>query len=225
MSYEGDDDAPAMGYDPAYDNNNAGPYEGDNNDHDGNAFPEPGPEHYNDDEGDEGDDDGQEPHAPAKPAKEPLVPLADAAELEAAVKQAASERAAAAAAAAEAEEKAAAMLPPLTTAVIKTGLSQVEKTADGLGVAFTRLDLIARGVQSLDGDLPAFRHLKHVNISQNSLSGSLSALAALPELVTVNMQHNRITTLPALDNCTALQVLQVCLTTSITSTCHLIRAT
>jgi hypothetical protein len=144
-------------------------------------------------EGDEGD--------AASSNAAPAVPLEDAAELDRAMKQARE-----AAEQKQAQEKD--VPPPLTKALIKIGLSQIEKTADGASFGYTRLDLQAKSIRTLDGDLANFKHLKHVNLAQNSISAGTEALALLPSLVTLNLQHNLLTALPALEACHTLQVLQ-----------------
>ncbi|KAH9099205.1 hypothetical protein LEN26_016246 [Aphanomyces euteiches] len=79
---------------------------------------------------------------------------------------------------------------------LSDGLSRIERTGDNSGYAFTALDVIDRGVESM-APIENFPHLMFVNLSKNSLSDG-QALSRLEYLTTLNLSENKFTELPPL---------------------------
>ncbi|ETV94194.1 hypothetical protein H310_11899 [Aphanomyces invadans] len=75
------------------------------------------------------------------------------------------------------------------------GLSRIDRTGDNSGFAFTALDLVDKGIASLD-PIRAFPHVMFVNVSKNNLTDVTDALAALDYLVSVNLSENHLATFP-----------------------------
>jgi hypothetical protein len=79
---------------------------------------------------------------------------------------------------------------PLSKEEMKAGLSQLARTADGLSLAYVRLEVKGKGITSLDV-LENYPHLRHLDLSDNQIE-SLKPLKSLEYLVTVTFDRNAI---------------------------------
>eukprot|EP00164_Ancoracysta_twista_P002217 GFYU01002929.1.p1 GENE.GFYU01002929.1~~GFYU01002929.1.p1 ORF type:complete len:339 (-),score=78.95 GFYU01002929.1:40-1056(-) len=94
---------------------------------------------------------------------------------------------------------------PLSLEELSNSLSEISKTFDGNGYSYAKLTVEGLSLGSLDAivDYPLLMHLE---LSNNSLDDScLKQIERLPQLVSVNLSHNRFKT--ALE-CTALRYLK-----------------
>jgi len=97
----------------------------------------------------------------------------------------------------------------LTKALIKLGMNSIDTASDGKNYAYVRLDLQGRRVKTLSGDLVNYKELRHINLSHNDITDGFDTLGALPNLITVSLQRNKLSTLADVSPCTALQLLQL----------------
>ncbi len=96
----------------------------------------------------------------------------------------------------------------LTKATIRLGLNTIESTADGKNFAYVRLDLQGKRLKTLTGELGNYQELKHLNLSNNEIFDGIDTLTTLPNLVTICLQRNKLSTLPDLSSSRNLQLLQ-----------------
>lgn len=62
---------------------------------------------------------------------------------------------------------------------------------DYSGYQFTRLDLTNKNLDILSPLFKEFKYLEHINLSNNTVV-DITHLSALPNLVTLNVDHNNI---------------------------------
>jgi len=80
----------------------------------------------------------------------------------------------------------------LNRTVVKTGLRQISRTADRSNYAFVKLELPGLKLDTLDGGIfKEYKELRYVNVRHNFIS-SLLPLSVLPNLLSINAQHNQI---------------------------------
>ncbi|KAG3118692.1 hypothetical protein PI124_g2791 [Phytophthora idaei] len=80
--------------------------------------------------------------------------------------------------------------------VYMEGLSRVDRVVDDSGYAFTALDVIEKGLVSLE-PIKSYSHLLYVNVSKNQIADA-SPLSELPYLVCVDLLANALTAPPTL---------------------------
>lgn len=97
----------------------------------------------------------------------------------------------------------------LKKSTIKRGLSQVERTSDGKNFGFVALNLQGQKLITLAGELALYSELKYLNVSSNELTGGLSDLTSLSNLVSINAQKNQLSQFGSLTGNTQLQLLEV----------------
>lgn len=91
--------------------------------------------------------------------------------------------------------------------IFKTGLSQVNKTYDNSGYAYTNLNLQEKELKELHDILTNYPHLKHINISQNEVQ-NIESIAAVPYLLTINASTNLINSIDVFIDPNVLSFLQ-----------------
>lgn len=74
---------------------------------------------------------------------------------------------------------------------IKDGLSQISKTSDNDGYAFSKLNLAEKEIRKLFRYLRQYPHLKYLDASINSIR-DISILANIPYLLTLDLFQNKI---------------------------------
>ncbi|KAJ3320321.1 Leucine-rich repeat-containing protein 23 [Boothiomyces sp. JEL0866] len=84
---------------------------------------------------------------------------------------------------------------PLTAELISQNLSLIARTAVGLSHAYTRLELHEKEITNLNA-IAAFPHLRYIDCSDNNLV-NIEALSNLEYLLSLNLQNNFISQLPA----------------------------
>ncbi|MGH0125891.1 UNVERIFIED_CONTAM: hypothetical protein FKN15_026440, partial [Acipenser sinensis] len=80
---------------------------------------------------------------------------------------------------------------PLSVEMVAEGLSLLCKVGNGLGHAYTRLDVKERGVTELSALAP-FIHVRFLDVSQNQLR-DLSPLTSLTHLLWIKADGNQLT--------------------------------
>eukprot|EP00644_Phytophthora_capsici_P006150 jgi/Phyca11/8880/fgenesh1_pm.PHYCAscaffold_32_\ len=80
--------------------------------------------------------------------------------------------------------------------VYMEGLSRVDRVVDDSGYAFTALDVIEKGLVSLE-PIKSYSHLLYVNVSKNQIADA-SPLSELQYLVCVDLSDNVLTAPPVL---------------------------
>jgi len=75
--------------------------------------------------------------------------------------------------------------------VIKDGLSDISKTADNDGYAFSKLSISEKEIRSLFRYLRNYPHLRYIDFSQNAIR-DISILSNIPYLLTLNASQNKI---------------------------------
>ena len=91
--------------------------------------------------------------------------------------------------------------------IFKTGLSQVNKTYDNSGYAYTNLTLQEKELKDLHDILNNYPHLKHINISQNEVQ-NIDSIAAVPYLLTLNASTNLINSIELFTDSNVLSFMQ-----------------
>jgi len=95
----------------------------------------------------------------------------------------------------------------ITKEIIQSGLGGFDKTCDNRGYAYLSLNLAEKELEVLRPDIESFIHLSRVDLSKNNLK-EISALAALPNLISINASENAIETVEILENKGTLQNLR-----------------
>lgn len=80
---------------------------------------------------------------------------------------------------------------PLTSNILADSLSQIEAVIGGGGFAFIHLNCCSKGLTNLGNKVHRYKHLRHVDMSQNKLKET-TAVMCLPHLLTLNAEHNLI---------------------------------
>ena len=93
----------------------------------------------------------------------------------------------------------------LSDAQIRKGLSNVERTLDGDGYAFSKLDVSGKGIDSLGSSLPRFQHVRYLNLADNAVT-DLTPAAGMYSLLAVDAKNNKLTAIGDLSASTFLQV-------------------
>ncbi|KAL3674526.1 hypothetical protein V7S43_000474 [Phytophthora oleae] len=88
------------------------------------------------------------------------------------------------------------MAEEINLQVYMEGLSRVDRVVDDSGYAFTALDVIERGLVSLE-PIKSYSHLLYVNVSKNQIVDA-SPLSELQYLVSVDLSDNALTAPPVL---------------------------
>jgi len=95
-----------------------------------------------------------------------------------------------------------------TRELIKNGLSQISKTANGSGYAYVNLSLIEKEISNVYDLMPNYPHLRYLNISNNKIK-DLSGLKSLNFLIFLNASGNQIADLEFLNERGTLNYLQL----------------
>ncbi|KAK1947239.1 Leucine-rich repeat-containing protein 23 [Phytophthora citrophthora] len=88
------------------------------------------------------------------------------------------------------------MAEEINLQVYMEGLSRVDRVVDDSGYAFTALDVIEKGLVSLE-PIKSYSHLLYVNVSKNQIADA-SPLSELQYLVCVDLSDNVLTAPPVL---------------------------
>ncbi|KAF4036628.1 Leucine-rich repeat domain-containing protein [Phytophthora infestans] len=88
------------------------------------------------------------------------------------------------------------MAEEINIQVYMKGLSRVDRVVDDSGYAFTALDVIEKGLVSLE-PIKSYSHLLYVNVSKNQIVDA-SPLSELSYLVCVDLSSNALTEPPTL---------------------------
>ncbi|KAE9021855.1 hypothetical protein PF011_g4733 [Phytophthora fragariae] len=88
------------------------------------------------------------------------------------------------------------MAEEINLQVYMEGLSRVDRVVDDSGFAFIALDVIEKGLVSLD-PIKSYSHLLYVNVSKNQINDA-SPLSELQYLVCVDLSENALTAPPSL---------------------------
>lgn len=94
----------------------------------------------------------------------------------------------------------------LAKSVIKTGLSNIRRCEGGV-FAFVNLDLRAKQIDTLEGDLKEYKQIRHINLSQNELT-DVKPLQELPNIQSLDLRQNQLATFDAAASST-LQLLRL----------------
>lgn len=95
----------------------------------------------------------------------------------------------------------------LTPEHVKAGLSQVERTLDGTGLAYSKLDVSGKDVATIDAEvLSGYPHVRYFMANGNALEDA-GALASLGSLLSADLRSNKISAVPDLST---LPYFQVC---------------
>lgn len=86
--------------------------------------------------------------------------------------------------------------PILNIEIIRKNISNFERNLgnlylDGIGFAFTSLNLENRELEQLCEELALYKHLRNLNLSSNKLV-KIELLKRLPSLLHLQLQHNNI---------------------------------
>lgn len=92
----------------------------------------------------------------------------------------------------------------LTKHVIKTGLSEIKESPNGVH-GCVRLELKGMGLSTLEGDLSGYTMLEYLDVSNNKIA-DISAIEGLTNLLAIKCQNNALTTLGNFSKMTNLQV-------------------
>ncbi len=95
-----------------------------------------------------------------------------------------------------------------TRELIKSGLTQISKTANGSGYAYVNLSLIEKEIIDLYDLMPNYPHLRYLNISNNKIK-DLSGLKSLNYLIFLNASGNQLTDIEFLNERGCLGYLQL----------------
>jgi Leucine-rich repeat (LRR) protein len=87
-------------------------------------------------------------------------------------------------------------------------LSDISKTLDGAGYAFSRLDCHGKGLTALGPACADLKHVQFANAASNALK-TLDEFAGMPALVALDARGNALEKLPDFSACSHLQVLNV----------------
>lgn len=85
---------------------------------------------------------------------------------------------------------------PLTEELVATHLSALAKSANGLGLAFVKLELHGQGITSVD-ILSNYPHLRYLDLSDNNLATFAPGLASTSPLLALDLHANSLTSFPA----------------------------
>ena len=91
--------------------------------------------------------------------------------------------------------------------IFKAGLSQVNKTYDNSGYAYTNLTLQEKELKDLHDILNNYPHLKHINVAQNEIQ-NIDSVAAVPYLLTLNASTNLINSIEVFTDPNVLSFMQ-----------------
>jgi Leucine-rich repeat (LRR) protein len=80
---------------------------------------------------------------------------------------------------------------PLSHAILKDGLADIELCVGGGGFAFTKLDCSNKEITDLGNKVDAYKQLRHVILSQNKIT-DLTAIMKLPHLLTLQADENAV---------------------------------
>ncbi|EER12868.1 conserved hypothetical protein [Perkinsus marinus ATCC 50983] len=86
---------------------------------------------------------------------------------------------------------------PLSHEIISEGLTRLERTVDGSGYAFIRLDCSERGLTDITDEIDELKHLRQVILKSNHI-GDASKLSVLPHLLSLDLSHNKLTAMDGL---------------------------
>lgn len=96
----------------------------------------------------------------------------------------------------------------LTTEIIRAGLQNIEKTLDGEGFAFSKLDVGGKGLVSLGDRLKSFQHVRYLDVSDNQVT-DLAPAAGMFSLLSINAKGNKVAAVGDLSASAYLQALDV----------------
>jgi len=80
---------------------------------------------------------------------------------------------------------------PLSHAILKDCLADIDLCVGGGGFAFTKLDCSNKEITDLGNKVDAYKQLRHVILSQNKIS-DLTAIMKLPHLLTLQADENAV---------------------------------
>jgi Leucine-rich repeat (LRR) protein len=87
---------------------------------------------------------------------------------------------------------------PLTHAILKESLKDIELIVGGGGFAFTKLDCTNKELTDLGNKVHAYKQLKHIVLSQNKIE-DLAAVMQLPHLLTLTADENQVNKLDCVE--------------------------
>jgi len=82
----------------------------------------------------------------------------------------------------------------LSHEVLSKCLANIEKTVDGRGYAFTKLDCSGKDLSDLGNKVEEYEHLRHVVVSNNRI-GDLTAISKLPHVLSLSAGTNAVESL------------------------------
>jgi len=88
---------------------------------------------------------------------------------------------------------------PLSHAILKDCLKDIELCVGGGGFAFTKLDCSNKEITDLGNKVDAYKQLRHVVLSQNKIT-DLGQLMKLPHLLTLQADENEVEKLDCLQD-------------------------
>lgn len=83
---------------------------------------------------------------------------------------------------------------PLSHAILKDSLKEIDMLVGGGGFAFTKLDCSNKEITDLGNKVDAYKQLRHVICSQNKIT-DLTAIMMLPHLLTLQGDENAVVNL------------------------------
>jgi len=88
---------------------------------------------------------------------------------------------------------------PLTHAILKESLKDIELIVGGGGFAFTKLDCSNKELNNLGNKVQTYKELKHIVLSENKVE-DLSAVMQLPHLLSLKADGNQVKDLDCVAN-------------------------
>jgi len=88
---------------------------------------------------------------------------------------------------------------PLSHAILKDSLKEIDLCVGGGGFAFTKLDCSNKEITDLGNKVDAYKELRHVICSQNKIT-DLTALMMMPHLLTLQGDENAVVSLDCVGN-------------------------
>lgn len=93
----------------------------------------------------------------------------------------------------------------LTKAQLREGLQNVERTLDGEGYAFSKLDVSGKGLTDLGESLPQYQHVRYLSVADNQLT-DISAASGMYSLLSIDARNNKLEAVGDLSKSAFLQV-------------------
>ena len=93
----------------------------------------------------------------------------------------------------------------LTKAQLRDGLQNVERTLDGEGYAFSKLDVSGKGLTDLGESLPQYQHVRYLTVSDNQLT-DITGASGMYSLLSIDARNNKLEAVGDLSKSAFLQV-------------------